>query len=222
MLHQSTWTLCMPTQPTHLFVSVIDYYVLFSAASFDTLYQAVPCDVVAFCACVCSLHVPLFSSWCSLCGNIVDVNHKSKGVRLKLRQLIVDQSLHWAWYLKNAWALNRSPFLALTDLTVHSVTSDQISRDQKPNISLLHLEGLILPPKYGLVKFNEVLLGDLLSESVPKLPGGSNTMNLYPFLCHVRAKVMPGSIYVKRFCLLKMPPLSSNNLHLMDRVSSTA
>jgi hypothetical protein len=34
-----------------------------------------------------------------LCGNIVDVNHESKVVRLKLLQPIIDQSLHWAWHL---------------------------------------------------------------------------------------------------------------------------
>jgi hypothetical protein len=48
------------------------------------------------------------------CGNIVDVNHESKVVRLKLLQLIVDQSLHWAWHLDQArhWALDRGPFLS--------------------------------------------------------------------------------------------------------------
>jgi hypothetical protein len=49
-----------------------------------------------------------------VCGNIVDVDHKSKVVRLKLLQLIVDQSLHWAWHLDQAWhwALDRGPFLS--------------------------------------------------------------------------------------------------------------
>jgi hypothetical protein len=48
------------------------------------------------------------------CGIIVDINHKSKVVRLKLLQLIVDQSLHWAWHLDQAqhWALDWGPFLS--------------------------------------------------------------------------------------------------------------
>jgi hypothetical protein len=55
-----------------------------------------------------------------VCGNIIDVDHKSKVVRLMLLQLIFDQCLHWAWHLDQAshWALDRAPFLALTDLTV--------------------------------------------------------------------------------------------------------
>jgi hypothetical protein len=50
-------------------------------------------------------------------------------------------------------------FLPLTDLTVRSGTSDQISCNQNPISShAFILEGLILPPKYGLAKFNEVWL----------------------------------------------------------------
>jgi hypothetical protein len=50
-----------------------------------------------------------------------------------------------------------APFLALTDLTVRSVTSDQISRDQNPISShSFILVVMILPPKYGSAKFNEV------------------------------------------------------------------
>jgi hypothetical protein len=49
------------------------------------------------------LQVAFAPSWPNACGNIVDVNHKSKVVRLKLLQLIVDESLHWAWHLDQAW-----------------------------------------------------------------------------------------------------------------------
>jgi hypothetical protein len=74
------------------------------------------------------------------CGNIVDVNHESKVVRLKLLHLIVDQSLHWAWHLNQAWhwASIGAPFLALTDFTVRLVTSDQICCDQNPISSHWH------------------------------------------------------------------------------------
>jgi hypothetical protein len=55
------------------------------------------------------------------CGNIVDVNHESKVVRLKLLQPIVDQSLGWAWHLNQAWhwALGRVPFLSLDRFVSH-------------------------------------------------------------------------------------------------------
>jgi hypothetical protein len=48
------------------------------------------------------------------CGIIVDIDHKSKIVRLMLQQLIVDQALNQAQHLDQAqhWALNRGPFLS--------------------------------------------------------------------------------------------------------------
>jgi hypothetical protein len=53
----------MHAHPAYMPVcSFANYYILFAAALFNTLYQAVPYDVVVFCACVCSLHVLCFFS----------------------------------------------------------------------------------------------------------------------------------------------------------------
>jgi hypothetical protein len=65
------------------------------------------------------------------CGNIVDVNHESKVVRLKLLQLIVDQSLHWAWHLDQSWhwALFLSPD---SDAQSH-LTNSVVTKTQHPH-----------------------------------------------------------------------------------------
>jgi hypothetical protein len=76
-----------------------------------------------------------------VCGNIVDINHKTKIVRLTLLQLLVDQSLHKAWHLDRAWhwALGRGPFLSPDkfDCSAHShFTNSVATKTQYPHTNL--------------------------------------------------------------------------------------
>jgi hypothetical protein len=85
-----------------------------------------------------------------VCGNIVDFNHESKVVRLTLLQLLVDQSLHKAWHLDQAWhwALGRGPFLNPDkfDCSAHThFTNSVANKTQYPHTTSFWRGGIYHP-----------------------------------------------------------------------------